>query len=130
MLLTDAELTERIESPLNLLNRLREVTRHKSNIVSIPPTSTEVIKDLDSKLAFGSIKSKAADIMTKALAELENRLPEVQKPRELAAVAETMNKIVTVQEQKNADKPNFGQVIIYSPQFVEENNFETIYARD
>ncbi len=54
MVLDDIEINSRLESPDNLVNRLRSLTRlDKSNrvqIPSLPPSADDVIADLDEKL--------------------------------------------------------------------------------
>lgn len=56
MLLSDDEIRERIESPLNLLNRLKSslgASRHHltTQIPSIPPKSSDIIDDLEEKIS-------------------------------------------------------------------------------
>ncbi len=130
MILDELEVRERLESPLNLLNRLRSTTtnKHRINIIpSLPPTSSEIIDNLEDKIGLGSIKSKAAGIMVSALDELKNRLPEVTKPKELASIAEQMNKVISVQESKNGDNSlKIGQVIIYAPKILTEDSYDVI----
>jgi hypothetical protein len=134
MILNETEVTERMNSPLNLLNRLRSASKSKSehhNIISIPPTSSEVIENLEDKLAYGSIKSKAANIMIAAMDELKLRLPEISKPESLARVAESMSKVVNAESiNNNKDKLNAPQFHLYAPQFHTEEHYETIYARE
>lgn len=132
MILDDNEVTERMESPLNLLNRLRSVTnKHKLPIISIPPTSSEVIENLEDKLAYGSIKSKAANIMIAAMDELQTRISETTKPESLAKIAESMSKVVNAEAiNNNKDKLNAPQFHLYAPQFHSEEHYETIYARE
>lgn len=133
MILNDTEITERMESPLNLLNRLKSLTKSKDiNIIpSLPPTSADVIDDLEEKLAFGSIKSKASGIMIAAMDELKLRMPEVQKPEQLAKIAAEMSKVVNAEvKDNNRDGLNKPQFVLYAPQFNNENHYETIYARE
>jgi len=134
MILNETEVTERMNSPMNLLNRLKSISNSKSNhnsIVSLPPTSKEIIEDLEEKLQYGSIKSKAAGIMIAAMDELKSRLPEVTKPETLARVAESMSKVVNAESaNSNKDKLNAPQFHIYAPQFNNENHYDTIYARE
>jgi hypothetical protein len=140
MILDEQEVKDRFESPMNLLHRLRSTTRQKTvdsngnpvNIIpSLPPTSEQVIEDLEEKLAYGSIKSKAAGIMIKAMDELNARLPEIQRPEKLAAIAADMSKVVNAANEDNNKNKNGGnQFIIYSPQFIEEKSLEVIYARE
>ena len=115
---------ERIESPLNLLNRLRKTTT-PTRIPSIP-TSSELIPDLDERLRHGSTRSKALDIMGLAMDELKNRITEVSKPRELAAIASEMGKVIANTNVKTNDEVKQAQIIIYAPSVVHESHFDLI----
>lgn len=133
MLLDDAEVTERMESPLNLLNRLKSITthKHKPEIPSLPPSSDKIIEDLEDKLAYGSLKTKAAGIMIDAMNELKSRIPEVSRPEKLAAIAENMNRIVNAKNENNdRDKQNAPQFVVYAPSFNSENYYETIHVKE
>lgn len=129
MLLPEHELKERLESPMNLLNRLKTATNpHKTNIIpALPPTASEIIDNLNDKINNGSIKTKAMGLMNAAMDELKNRLPEVSKPEKLAAIAADMGKVVNGVEQKNGnnDRPT-AQIIIYAPQVVLEETFNMV----
>jgi hypothetical protein len=132
MILSESEVIERIESPLNLLNRLRSahVNSHtKTPVVSLPPTSSEIIDDLQEKIQVGSIKSKAMGIMVSAMDELKTRLPEVQKPERLAAIAAEMGKVINSTQIKIEDNRKQAQIIIYAPQVVNEDRFDVIDMR-
>ena len=132
MILNDQEVTERMESPMNLHNRLRALTAQRnSKFSAIPsiPTAKDIIPDVDEKLAFGGLKSKASSVMLKAINELDARISETTKITDLARVAGEMNKIVTA-ETEEKDKDNRPQFILYAPQINQENNYETIYARE
>lgn len=132
MILPEDEIRERIESPLNLLNRLkRAISPHHSHQHShqhpaIPPTSAEIIPDLNEKIAYGSVKSKAMSIMTKAMEELDNRIPEVQRPEKLAAIAAEMGKVVNGMQDKADNDRRVGQIIIYAPRIIAEQDFEYV----
>lgn len=128
MILNESEVIERLESPMNLLNRLKTVTNsHKPSHPSLPPTSSEIVDNLEEKLAYGSIKSKAAGIMVSALDELKNQIKTVDKPKELAHIAEQMSKVINSQENKNGDSSTkIGSVIIYAPQIMSEDRYDVI----
>jgi hypothetical protein len=130
MILPESEVKERIESPMNLLNRLKTLTNpHKPTHPSLPPSSSDIIPNLDEKIGFGSVKAKAMSIMTTAMDELKNRLPEVQRPEKLAAIAAEMGKVVNnMQDRGDADR-RVGQIIIFAPSLVSEREFEVIDAR-
>lgn len=136
MILTDEVITERMESPLNLLNRLKEITTPKTNvprsngtadIPSLPPKSGDLIPDLDEKLAYGGIKSKAVGIMTAAMNELQIKIHDIQKPKELAQITEQMAKVIKAVTPENRDDTvKAPQIIIYSPQVRQLNEYKTI----
>lgn len=136
MILNETEVKERLESPSNLLNRLKaglsSTNPHRKsqiNIPSIPPTVDKIVDDLEEKLKYGSLKSKASAIMSDAMDSLREKLGEV-KPEKLATIAEQMNKIVSTQLDKNKDDDNKPQIIMYAPTFLKEEHFETIYVRE
>jgi len=133
MILDELEVQERIESPMNLLNRLKDSlsspSARKSDIVSLPPSSEDIIDNLDDKLSHGSLKSKASAIMNSCLDELKTRIPEVQKVEKLAAIAESMNKVITAQTDRK-EGVVAPQIVVYAPSFVREESFETIYVRE
>jgi hypothetical protein len=130
MILTEEEVTARYESPANLLNRLKTATssRHNNIIPSLPPTANDVIEDLEDKLKGNSIKQKANTILLATLNELELRIPAIDKPESLSRVAESMNKIVSTENEKNGNgKGNrIGQIIIYAPEMMREDQFNVI----
>lgn len=113
-----------MESPLNLLNRLRKATTPVRS-PCIPPAS-ELIPNLEEKLNYGSAKSKALDIMNMAMDTLKNRIVEVQKPRELAAIAAEMGKVIANTEIKSKEDMRQAQIIIYAPSVIHESAFEVL----
>jgi len=120
MLLTDEEIQNRIESPLNLLNRLKNAS--KAHSPSLPtPKANDLIPNLDERLG-PDVKKQAATIMSNALRELEMRLPEVQKPEKLAAIAKSMNDVLIAREDKDKAS-NAPQIIVYAPQVIQESHF-------
>lgn len=131
MILPESEAIERLESPSNLLNRLRaSINPHKSRKTQIPsippPTASEIIPDLDDKISYSSTKHKAMAIMNSAMDELKTRLPEVQRPEKLAAIAAEMGKIVIAQNNQGITDNRIGQIIVYSPRIVSEEQFEFV----
>jgi hypothetical protein len=136
MILSDDEITQRIESPANLLHRLKEGiaksqhSHRNTPIPSIPPTADKLIDGLDDKLKLGSIKVKASVILSEVLDELKGRIPDIDKPERLARIATEMSKVVTAQEQRPDDNVQKPQFVIYAPQFVSENQFETMFVKD
>lgn len=127
MLLTDEDIQERISSPLNLLNRLRSATTPRAEIPCMPPTSKDIGLDVEGKIAAGKLRDTAANIMGLTLAELQQRIPDIQKPEKLAQIATEMNKIV----QSRADEgKKTSQIIVYAPQVINENHFQELTLVD
>lgn len=133
MLLNDEEIKERIESPLNLLNRLktslnRTIAPHTPvSIPSLPPpSSSEIIEDLEEKISKSTVRSKAVGILTAAMDELHARIPEVQKPEKLAQIAAEMAKVVSHQDNRNQGDKQLSQIIVYAPQVQNIDNYDII----
>jgi len=129
MLLNDDEIQQRIESPLNLLNRLRNNLTKVTNtniIPSMPPKAEDVITDLEDKISNVTIKSKAKGIMNAAMDELHKRIPEVHKPEKLAQIAASMSKVVSENEPKNGSNSLAGQIVVYAPQVISLENYNIV----
>lgn len=127
MLLEETDIIERIESPLNLLNRLRKETNKNTSIIPSIPNSNELVDDLDEKIAIGSTKSKAYKIINKAMERLDTVIATVDKPKELAGIAESMGKIISNTQIKVEDnRTQIGQIVIYAPEVAKEEDFETL----
>jgi hypothetical protein len=129
MLLNDEEIRERIESPINLINRLRNtLSKPTLNglIPSMPPKAEDVISDLEEKISNTTARSKARDIMNLAMDELKVRMPEIQKPEKLAQIAREMAQVVSHQEAKSNDKELAGKIIVYAPQVVNLENYNIV----
>lgn len=133
MVLDDIDINSRLESPDNLINRLRSLTRlDKSNRVQtpcLPPSADDVIADLDEKLKSTSIRTKATKILSEAMNQIQSRIEEIDKPEKLARIAESMNKIIESHTPKKETGPQIGQVIIYTPSLREEKEYPTIDIR-
>jgi len=133
MLLNDEEIKERIESPLNLLNRLktsltRTIAPHTPvSIPSLPPpSSSDIIDDLEEKISKSTVRSKAVGILTAAMDELKVRIPDVQKPEKLAQIAAEMAKVVSHQDNRNQGGEKLSQIIVYAPQVQNIENYDII----
>lgn len=132
MILNDEEIAERIESPLNLLNRLKSslgrviVPHSHSQIPSLPPSASDIIENLEDKISNSTVRSRAIGILTAAMDELKIRIPEVQKPEKLAAIAAEMSKVISHQDNRNqGDKP-LSQIIVYAPQVQNIENYQIL----
>jgi hypothetical protein len=132
MLLSDDEIQERIESPLNLLNRLKSslgkaINSHSfPQIPSLPPKSSDIIDDLEDKISNSSVRSKAVGILNAAMDELKVRIPEVQKAEKLAAIATEMSKVISNQDNRNQGDKTLAQIIVYAPQVQNIENYEIV----
>lgn len=94
----------------------------------MPPKASDLIPDLEDKIAIKDVRKQAAAIMSKALTELDSRLPEVHKPEKVAQIAAEMNKILMTRDEK--DEKKIAQIIVYAPQIVQESTFETIVVNE
>lgn len=138
MLIEDEELKRRIESPSNLLNRLKTITTSRErtsslpviNIPALPPSADEVVDDIEKKITIGSIKGKALGIMSSALDELKEKLPEIGKPDKLSKVIADMSKVYDSVENRNTPAVQAAQIIIYAPQIVSEDTFNIVEMTD
>lgn len=133
MILNDDEIQERIESPLNLLNRLKSsLNKSISKVPSLPlpPKSDEIIDNLEDKIANSTTRSKAVGILNSAMDELKARLPEIQKPERLAAIAADMAKVISHQDTKNTGDKSLGQIIVYAPSVLSIENYEVVEVNE
>lgn len=128
MILSNEEVQERVDSPLNLLNRLKAIRDRQPDSPCMPPKSADIIPDLDDKISVGDVRQKAASIMSKALDELKTRIPEVQRPEKLAQIAAEMNKVLITRDEKEERK--VAQIVVYAPQVLKESTFETIVVNE
>lgn len=129
MILSDEELKERLESPLNLLNRLRKATTPKTQIPCLPPSTSDLNLDtqIDEKVAVGKLRETAVGIMASTLAQLKGRIPEIQKPETLARIAGEMNKVI---QSRPDDEKKSAQIIVYAPSVIQENHFQELTLLD
>ena len=131
--MTDDEIKTRIESPLNLLNRLRSLTNNHSTHPALPPKISDVMKDVDEKLndANNSVKGKANTILLAAMDELHKRIPEVQKPERLASIVKDMSVVVDNQNKNNKkDDEELPRIVVYAPQIRNENEYNIIHVTE
>lgn len=130
MLLNDEEIQARIESPLNLLNRLRDTLNHasKTQHPSLPPKAEDVISDLESKI--NTTKSKARDIMNLAMDELKTKIYEAKTPETLARIAREMSTVVNNQDSNNSERELAGTIVVYAPQVVNLENYNIVDVQE
>lgn len=149
MILSDTEITTRLESPLNLLNRLRSLTHgsgkqilpfsppsrnSNSNIIpSLPPTVDDIMEDAQGKIKLSLAHDQALSILSQSMAQLQERLPEVEKAEKLAAIAGDMNRIVNnINDARRSRNgiDNRVQIVVYAPQIVAEHEFDVIEVKE
>lgn len=153
MLLTEEEVNLRLESPLNLLNRLKRSRsvdlpfsktsnsanpRNIGGDISIQlgtklPSAEELIDNIEDRLRLGRIQGKALEVMGDSIEQLKYRLPEVSKPEKLATIAADMNKIligIADSKKNNTVNDNRVQIMIYRPDTRSEAEYEVIEARE
>lgn len=116
-----------MESPINLMNRLAALSG-KAPVVSLPPTSDQIIPNIDEKL--NDTRAKAHSILNATMDELRKRLAEVQKPEKLAAIAKEMSQVVAHQDNKNQGSVQAGQIVIYAPTLQKIEDFEVIDVQE
>jgi len=144
MILDSAEIEARVNSPFNLLNRLKTEVNRAVSIVSVPdglvnrnepaqipsiPSIDELVENAEDKINKATAISGAKSVMAKSIKELERRLVEVEKPIDLAKVAVEMNKIVNGSEEKNKGL-NTGPIIIWKPEVHNEAHYETVMVSE
>lgn len=117
-----------MESPINLMNRLQSLSKNPSPVVSLPPTSEQIIPDLDNKL--NDTRAKAVGILNATMDELRKRLPEVQKPEKLAIIAKEMSQVVAHQDNKSGNSIQAGQIIVYAPTLAKIEDFEVLDVQE
>lgn len=142
MLLDEKEVAARLESPLNLMNRLRRQTSNGVAIFNVPsvsegasspllpPKAEDLMSDIDDKIKGGAIQKKALAVLDASLSELEASVGDI-KPERLAGVASEMSKIIlNVRESNRSDSGERVQVLVYAPQIAARDTFEAIQVGD
>ncbi len=124
--LSDEEVISRVESPMNLLNRLRSTTVRNSEkeqlIVSIPPKLDDIMPEADEKLAVSSSRARAASVMNKALGRLDNEIASIRGDRLPGVIAQMSNAIKNLEPEKEKED-NRVQFIVYTPTMMKEADF-------
>lgn len=148
MILNDTEVNNRLESPLNLINRLNQLNKRttgmelfgvnqkiRDNERSAGISTSdyddpldEIIPDSAEKIKLGIVKTKALDVLHDSLQSLHIRLPEIGKVKDLSTIAKDMNHILTAEDSKKSN--NHSQVIIYKPIINELSKYETLVVNE
>lgn len=151
MILDNDEMDSRLESSNNLLNRLRGFDKshnpkeplavfkvpavtHDSKPVFMPPSIDELVSDADDQIKLSGLSTKAMDVLETSLDNLKLRLPEVAKAEKYSTIAADMNRILhsiaEAKENRKGNQTNNIQVIVYAPQVIGEEYFETVSVRE
>lgn len=124
--LSDEDVIKRVESPMNLINRLRSTTKKENLIVSIPvpPKANDIISNLDEKVTLGSSKTRALSVMNRVLGRLddETTIANIKVERLPAIVAQMATAIKGLEPEKDKED-NRVQFVIYSPTIMKESDY-------
>lgn len=156
MILDDKAADSRLNSPDNLMNRLKAIKEKASPSVvlppasqekkealpfkkssrsspalipAIPPTAEDLIDNLEAKILYGQAHEQALNLLVNSLGRLNERIEEVEKPEKLSSLAIDMSKILSSIKEAQSDHNRDGnkvQINIYAPQFREVHEYETI----
>lgn len=159
MLLDDKEVESRLNHIDNLVNQMRssnpipdakqtiDVTKDsmgtfgiskndKSSspaglIPSMPPSVDDLIENINDKINLAHANTGAIQVLNSSIAQLNNRLCEVEDPRDYSRIASDMSRIVNgfTEAKKNQPITN-QQVIIYKPLILAESDFTTMQVGD
>ena len=121
--LTDEDVIKRVESPMNLFNRLRSTTKKENLIVSIPK-ATDIIPDIDEKITISSSKSRALSVMNRALGRLDDAevIANIRADKLPGMIAQMSTAIKGLEPEKDKED-NRVQFIVYSPTIMKEEDF-------
>lgn len=137
MILNDNEIETRLESPLNLINKLNSLRPKKSLDIFIPPSEDKRFKEPDEfpavvidedKIKMGLIKTQATDILHESLTELRGRLGEVSKVKDLSLIAKDMKTILS--EDGDSRYKNQNNIVIYKPVVNDISKYETLVVME
>lgn len=140
MLLNTEQLNNRLDSPNNLINRLRHnksngielfgaVSKSSRAELIIPVLPSSELDEVEREIKNGLVKSKAREILGDSLNYLHRELPNVDSSRELSNIAQSMSKIIESFEPKK-DSHTPGNLVIWKPVMVNENHYESVIAFD
>ena len=163
MLLNDNELNARLESTDNLINRMRSVrqvsqvsetepeqkeissflsllngshrpsSRAVIDIPALPPSSENLIENLEDKIKTAQVNHNALAVLDDSLILLRDKLVDVQHAKDLSRIATDMEKILNgsrINERENNRTTGTGGVIIYKPIIVNESHYESVTVQE
>lgn len=149
MLMNETEVDSRLNSPDNLINKLRLITRNKvkdsgmeifgvpteavtGEVVSLPPTADDLFDDFDSKIKKNMAKTSAMDTLVDAIGSLHQRLPEIDKAETLSRVARDMSSVLKQMNEADAanGEASKAQIIIWKPVMMQGQQFATVHVNE
>lgn len=150
MLMNKNDAESRLNSPVNLINRLRGATEGAINnsnkiitipataqenakvpsaVLTIPPEAESLVIDLKHKIKLAGVKGKAVDVLDGALDELANRVHDIENVSKLGTIADIMNRIANGADGK-ANHGHMNQLVIWQPIMIQENHYESIQVSE
>lgn len=134
--MTNEEVNSRLESPDNLINRLRSSMttrclpmRNEDDKSEPTPTVAELVDNLEDKLKFGAVRAKALSVLHDSLEVLHGNLGNVTKIKDLSGIASDMNRILTADESSKNSKTG-NNIIIYKPVVNRVEHYETVVVNE
>lgn len=91
------------------------------------------MEDAQGKIKLSLAHDQALSILSQSMAQLQERLPEVEKAEKLAAIAGDMNRIVNnINDARRSRNgiDNRVQIVVYAPQIVAEHEFDVIEVKE
>lgn len=142
MIMNKEDVRLRLESPDNLINQLKVLNQNNSaklktpfglpepestGLQVLPPSIDDLVDNIGDRIKAHGLKSKALDVLDKAVSELQLRISEA-KPQTLATIAMNMNSIVHGEEKDRGKTPT--HLTIWQPIMIQENHFETLQVSE
>lgn len=139
MILDNNEALARLESPHNLLNRIRNISgdigpvlpdrvEKNSPVIGIAPTADELIDDLDDKLIDAKTVSGANAVLSECINALRGKMDRISKPEKISKIAVDMSRIIQNSKEEKGDKNQ--TVIIFKPLIASESSFEVVHVHE
>ena len=145
MILNDDDVLARLDSPLNLMNRLKRIQGGDSPCLPVPttaevvedyteavqpPSVDELIDNFENRITQGRIVETSLAVLDETITQLRFRLPEVEKPERLSRIATDVSKVIdsfrTTKKESHGNAP----ILVWKPVMVNENYYESVVARD
>lgn len=160
MLLTDDEIQDRLESPLNLMNRLKEISGKKEKVSYLPekekkpvkeddddfnnqslapvsdslpfqpPSIEELIDNFENRIRAGQIVNSALEVMQTTVDQLRVRVLDDDVKPE--KLSRIAGDMSKVIDSFRGEKKgsNPGSIIVWKPIMVNENRYESVIGHD